>query len=965
MAGGVVCPKCKKSNPTALEICQFCGTPLQSHDTEPLPTIRPGEMPTKQKTSELESTLPSWLRDIRSGADSEDAMAEDVDIPSVSSPAPEPEKPAPPPAPPPEPPKKKDASPLDFLAGLAQANDDEDDEPDWFASLKGDTPAAQMTPAEEPSPAAEEQPQQAVDWLAGLQEDAPSEKPSSEQPAAADWTFDEDAGEPAAQETPDWLETLKAQDTSAGAPSEAGEFSEAGEIESSGDLPDWLETLKAQDTSASTPAQPVEPSPAGEIESSGDLPNWLDQLEAAAPAAAPETPSAPADSFSDGDLPGWLAAMAPDDSAAALSPAAETPAVTPMSPEEDQSSVSDLPDWMASLAASDTPPAAQPAPVASNESGDSSGDLPDWLAGLTGDSPKAQADAPVDEHAPVDEGTLPGWLDTATEEKAPEKPAAPQSNATKAFSTGALEELTSLNKGNEVPDWMAGLGTPTPAQASEPAAPTEASGADNLDWLSGLGQAGEGSVATESEPTGQPESAEEKPQEEPVSFDASTPNAAASPPFADSAQNLDSILSMEMPDWLSGFAPSEQEPAKAQSEQPGPSDENLRPADLPSWVQAMRPIESVVAGVEGEDEDQTIEQAGPLAGFHSLLPVQSGVLGVQKPKPYLIKLQVDPNQMAQATLLENLIASEAESRPVSTAKQAVSIRGMRWVIGLVLLLATLLPATLASTPHLFPLPDQGTRSGSEVGKFYDLVEGLPDTAATLVVFDYQPAYAGEMQQAAGAVMAHLMSKNARLAFVSTLPTGVLMNELLIAAQNKPRTDSDQYHNGIQYADLGYLPGDAAGIQVFAQNPSVLGTDYQRGNLWSPIPGFDKNEKKLSDFAAAIVLTDNPDTGRIWIEQAGPSLGSKPLLMVVSAQAAPMIRPYFESGQVQGMVSGLTGGALYETIAQHPDGNAGVYWDSYGAGMIAAELLIVVGGVWSLIQRLQTRRATQEEEEDET
>jgi len=233
----------------------------------------------------------------------------------------------------------------------------------------------------------------------------------------------------------------------------------------------------------------------------------------------------------------------------------------------------------------------------------------------------------------------------------------------------------------------------------------------------------------------------------------------------------------------------------------------------------------------------------------------------------------------------------------------------------------------------------------------------------LMIFDYQPGYAGEMEQIAGPVIDHLMIQNARLAFVSTSPTGVLMNGRMMAAQNQRRAAADESTYGPdQYVDLGYLPGDAAGIQVFAENPRILGTDYQDGDLWTPETGFDQIHA-LSDFKAVIVLTDNPDTGRMWIEQTGQALKGKPLLMVVSAQAAPMIRPYYKSGQVQGMVSGLAGGAAYEQATQRP-GNAAVYWDAYGAGMIAAEMLIVVGGVWALVQHLRMRRAEQNQEEDE-
>jgi hypothetical protein len=290
------------------------------------------------------------------------------------------------------------------------------------------------------------------------------------------------------------------------------------------------------------------------------------------------------------------------------------------------------------------------------------------------------------------------------------------------------------------------------------------------------------------------------------------------------------------------------------------------------------------------------------------------------------------------------------------------------MIAIVLLIVILVPGIINF--NFFPLPDLPASSSAdapnaEVRAFYERVEALPDAAKVLVIFDYQPGYAGEMEQTAGPVIGHLMSKNARMAFVSTLPTGVLMSERMMDAQNKISTV--QYKKGIEYADLGYLPGDAAGIQVFAENPNILGNDYQDGDLWTAAAGLNQIANKLSNFDATVVLTDNPDTGRIWIEQAGPALGIKPLLMVVSAQAAPMILPYYnhQSGQVKGLVSGLVGGALYEEATQQSKGNVRLhYWNPYGMGMIAAEVLIVIGGVWALLQRIRTRRAEQNQEEDE-
>jgi hypothetical protein len=120
---------------------------------------------------------------------------------------------------------------------------------------------------------------------------------------------------------------------------------------------------------------------------------------------------------------------------------------------------------------------------------------------------------------------------------------------------------------------------------------------------------------------------------------------------------------------------------------------------------------------------------------------------------------------------------------------------------------------------------------------------------------------------------------------------------------------------------------------------------------------------LANFGAVIVMTDNPDTGRLWVEQAYPLLNASPLLMLVSAQAEPMMRPYLLSGQVRGVVAGLEGGALYESLVGAVGKNGPRdYWDAFGMAMLAAELLILIGGAWGLITGLRARRTAPEQDE---
>jgi hypothetical protein len=279
------------------------------------------------------------------------------------------------------------------------------------------------------------------------------------------------------------------------------------------------------------------------------------------------------------------------------------------------------------------------------------------------------------------------------------------------------------------------------------------------------------------------------------------------------------------------------------------------------------------------------------------------------------------------------------------------------ILLITILLGALLPDITGSS--VFPAPDQSTEH-EHIGAFREIIDELPDSANVLIVADYQPGFAGEMEPAAGPALDQLMAKNARLAFISTSPVGSYMAERLL----QKFATKYSYEVGTQYVNLGYLPGGAGGIQVFSELPlTTVGRDWFQGNLWEK--DALKAVTKFSNFAAVIVMTDNPDTGRLWIEQAEPSLRPKPMLMVTSAQAEPMLRPYVASGQVQGMVSGLEDGALYEGLINSPESptQARLYWGPFGVAVLAAELLIIVGGVWGLVAGSMARRTNKTDQDE--
>jgi len=162
-----------------------------------------------------------------------------------------------------------------------------------------------------------------------------------------------------------------------------------------------------------------------------------------------------------------------------------------------------------------------------------------------------------------------------------------------------------------------------------------------------------------------------------------------------------------------------------------------------------------------------------------------------------------------------------------------------------------------------------------------------------------------------------------------------------------------YQKSVQYLNLGYLPGGQMGIRAFAQNPRVtspMDTTFTSAWTGTPLEGITS----LSQFSAIVLITDDADSARTWIEQTQSVRGSIPFVVVSSAQAAPMIQPYFASGQISGQVAGLYGGAIFEQYNNGRPGTAAAYWDSYSLGMLLAMALILGGGLWNLFLGLRDR-----------
>ena len=832
-----------------------------------------------------------------------------------------------------------DAAPS-WLGEVETPAEDEDAAPTWLGEIEApaeDEAAAPSWLGEVETPAEDED--AAPSWLEEV------EAPAEDKDAAPSWPGEVETPAEDGDAAPSWLGEVEtpAEDEDAAptwlgeveAPAEDGDAAPSwlGEVETPAEDKDaassWLEEIES-------PAEDGDAAPTwlGEVETPAEdkdaASSWLEEIESPAEdedAALfyPEETETSDDVVDEEELPDWLAAAA-DDQLAESGDAA----VTPTEIETAQTKDADLPDWLEGVAAAGLAEAGLPDPAEGVEALDEvlEEELPDWLMGT--DSPNKSGETVSETEATtesswlgevevpaVDEDAAPSWLGEI------ETPAENGDAAPSSLEEGELSEVV----GGDLPNWMSGL--------------VDDDTYRDTGLLAGLDEEEE----VEAEQLDPPDSGP-LPNwlEEPAAF-AETARAEPVDDYDDDSLEVSPHPLAEdgLVDWSDKIESVGEEIT---------SDGKVSPEELPGWLQAMRPVEVVAAATAAaEDSDLPIEKAGPLAGLRGVVPGEEISTQFLAPPVYSSNLKATDRHRAHFALLEALMAEETRPRPVESAPTTSPARTLRMVVGLVMIFILLIP--LLTGTQQMPLP---TMVPVGVQTFYDLASfNLRQAGAPiLLAVDYEPAYSGEIGISASGFIEQVIRQQALVTLVSTSPTGPALGEDLL---NTVRTRNElAYDMDRMMVNLGYLSGGSASLQAFALDPARLTRYDLRSQLVWGTPGHPalNGINSLSDYFLVIVLTDNPDTARGWIEQVEPLLAETPLLMITSAQAAPMIAPYSDSGQVDGIVSGLSGGVSYELLMGQ-SGQAQRYWDAYQIGLIIAVTLTLAGALYyTLLAPYQVR-----------
>jgi hypothetical protein len=236
---------------------------------------------------------------------------------------------------------------------------------------------------------------------------------------------------------------------------------------------------------------------------------------------------------------------------------------------------------------------------------------------------------------------------------------------------------------------------------------------------------------------------------------------------------------------------------------------------------------------------------------------------------------------------------------------------LRWIFG-VLAIGVAAPLLLG-----WPLPADEPTRWTGVAPGFDSIEALPSGARVQLLWAFDSATVGEMALVSGPVLRHLAARRARVDASSLLPTGPATAQRLLSRIDPEQTLWGAPDRASPVPSVRFLPGGAAVLPLLAAQPADL----------------------------AVLLAAQAEDVQHWLEQVTPR-NQVPVLAVTAAGADLPLRPYLESGQLVGLVSGFDGAYQYNELLGQPSAAADVpllrrqiVGQSYGAITLLAIVLL--------------------------
>ena len=236
--------------------------------------------------------------------------------------------------------------------------------------------------------------------------------------------------------------------------------------------------------------------------------------------------------------------------------------------------------------------------------------------------------------------------------------------------------------------------------------------------------------------------------------------------------------------------------------------------------------------------------------------------------------------------------------------------------------------------------------GSMSEAWYDTVDSLP--ADSVILFDIGYGSGGYPSLGPGNIAAfhQMFEKDLKIVIMATSLEGTLMYPLIMDSVLPEQNYGAVY--GEDYVFIGYIAGSQTAMAgVLGDLKSLVTNDYQ-GTAISTFSLMD-NVGGADDFALVAYVTTAGETAEGWVYQASSQYNVVVLGGCLSMMTTS-IKPYYDSGQIAGIMDGIKGAADLEFLTGHA-GDAIVSSDILTFTQSLVLIFIIVGNVsWYMTKK---------------
>ncbi len=229
--------------------------------------------------------------------------------------------------------------------------------------------------------------------------------------------------------------------------------------------------------------------------------------------------------------------------------------------------------------------------------------------------------------------------------------------------------------------------------------------------------------------------------------------------------------------------------------------------------------------------------------------------------------------------------------------------------------------------------------GTMAKDWYDTVDALP--SGSVVLFDIGFGSGGypSLGPATIAALHQMFEKDLKIILMATALEGSMMYPLIMN-KVKPEENYGAVY-GEDYVFLGYIAGGQTAMAgVLGDLHAIVSTEYT-GKPIDQIPLL-KGVEGAEDISLVAYITTSGDTSEGWVYQAYSAYGKDVVGGMLSMMTTSM-KPYYDSGQLKGLLDGVKGAADMEFLTRHP-GDAIKSSDVLSFSQTLVLIFIIVGNI---------------------